>query len=142
MLTHDIFRSGIWRLVAVAMLAMIAGCNQFVYLPKSARQKYFARPHVQFMMAVVEFRESTGGWPSSKFELQHHKENNFRIVNDFQYQMLHFQQKKDGRLFVFFDEYKRELYLDVPGKTDLNRFHGVICFYKIEGKFTWKVKMR
>lgn len=133
---------GVIRLLVLAMLLMTGGCNQFVYLPKSAKQKYFARPHIQFMMAVVEFREDTGGWPGSQYELEHHRPKNPRIINDFQYRNLHFQQKKDGKLFVFFDEYKKELYLDVPGKTDLNRFHGLICFFKTGDKFAWKVKMR
>ena len=94
------------------------------------------------MMAVVEFRESTGGWPFSLYELQYQTEKNKKIIDDFQYRYIYFLPRKNDRLEVFFDDYKKELYLDVEGKTDLNRFSGVINFYKSNGKFVWKVKMR
>ena len=142
MLIYSSIKKVICRLSTFALLLCVSGCSQFVYLPKSAKQKYFARPHIQFMMAVVEFRESTGGWPASQFELENQKAKNWKIIHDFQYRNLHFQQRKGDELFVYFDDYKRELYLDVPGKTDLNTFHGVICFYKNNEKFVWKVKMR
>ena len=127
----------------ISILFCSVGCNHFVYLPKSAKQKYFARPHIQFMMTVVDFRESTGGWPSTVYEFQNQAPKNQKILHDFQYSNIYFKPQGSEKLKVFFDGYKRELYLSPEeGQIDLNRFYGVIHFYKTKGKFVWKVKMR
>ena len=123
------------------LIACLPACNQFTYLPKSAKQKHFARPHIQFMMAVTDFREATGVWPTNQFQLENHTRKNRQVIQDFQYETLYFTLKKDDRLEVFFDNYKKTLYLDIPGKTDLNRLHGKINFYKSGDKLAWKVRM-
>lgn len=128
----------LWILTAI----LFCSCSEFVYLPKSARQKYFARPHVQFMMAVVNFRETTGVWPSAVYQLVSHDEKNRKTIDDFQYERLDFVLRKDDRLVVYFDGYKKRLYLDEDEKIDLNRFRGNIGFYRSQGKFAWKVTMR
>lgn len=120
----------------------LCSCEQYTYLPKSAKQKYFARPHIQFMMAVVSFREATGVWPGSLFELESHEEKNKKIIADFQYNSVDFARKKNDKLSVSFDDYKKQLYLDNEDKIDLNRLQGTIAFYKSDGKFVWKVKMK
>jgi hypothetical protein len=97
---------------------------------------------VQFMMAVVSFRESTGVWPSNLYQLTYQTEKNKKIIDDFQYQSVDFVNKKNGKLVVYFDDYKKVLYLDVENKIDLNRLSGRIFFYESHGKFVWKVKMR
>ncbi|MBC7827761.1 MAG: hypothetical protein H7122_08450 [Chitinophagaceae bacterium] len=132
---------GIYSLYVLSVLTCIYSCNQFVYLPKSAKQKYFARPKVQFMMAVVNFRELRGNWPPSLNELGLYSIENRKIIKDFQYQTADFVIKNNDKLYVYFDNYKKELYLDDPDRTDLNRFHGRIIFYKSKDTFVWKVKM-
>lgn len=124
------------------VVIFFCSCSQFVYLPKSARQKYFARPHIQFMMAVVSFRENTGVWPSAVYQLISQDEKNRKIIDDFQYERLDFISRKNDRLVVHFDGYKKKLYLDEDEKIDLNRFNGNIHFYKSRGKFVWKVTMK
>ena len=123
------------------MLIFFSGCNYFVYLPKTAKQKYFARPRIQFMMAVVTFRENTGVWPGSLYQFTFYSQENKKIVDDFQYHSIYFHQKKNDRLVVSFGDYKKELYLDPGGKIDLNSLGGIITFYSSNGKFVWKVKM-
>lgn len=120
----------------------LCSCEHYTYLPKSAKQKYFARPHIQLMMAVVSFREATGVWPGSLFELESQAEENKKIINDFQYQSVIFSRKQNDKLIVSFDNYKKRLYLDEDDKIDLNRLQGTIAFYKSGGKFVWKVKMK
>lgn len=130
-------------LLILAVIFSFFSCSNFTYIPKSAKQKYFARPHVQFMMSVVDFRETTGVWPSSISQLQLHTAKNKKIIEDFQYQSVYFTTKKDDRLQVTFDNYKKQLYLDEPGKVDLNRLRGNILFSKSrDNKIVWKVKMQ
>lgn len=92
-------------------------------------------------MAIVNFREVRGNWPPSLTELELYSIENRKIINNFQYESVAFVIKNNDRLIVYFDNYKKELYLDVPDKTDLNRFRGKIIFYKSNNKFVWKVKM-
>ncbi len=94
------------------------------------------------MMSVVGFRESTGVWPSSLYQLELHTEKNRQIIENFQYQSLYFTSKKDDRLLVSFDNYKQQLYLDEDDKVDLNRLRGKILFYRSNDKFVWKVTMQ
>lgn len=94
------------------------------------------------MMAVVEFRESTGTWPGNVYQLSYHSIKNKKIIEDFQYESIFFHPGENDRLIVYFDHYKKKLYLDPEELTDLNRFNGKISFYKSNGKFVWKVKMK
>ena len=128
-------------LFLLTILVCFYSCDRYVYLPKSAKQKYFARPKVQFMMAVVNFRELRGNWPPSLTELGLYSIENRKIINNFQYQTVDFVIKTNDKLYVYFDNYKKELYLNDPDRTDLNRFRGRIIFYKSNDKFVWKVKM-
>ena len=81
-------------------------------------------------------------WPSAVYQLISQDEKNKKIIDDFQYERLDFISRKNDRLIVHFDGYKKKLYLDEDEKTDLNRFRGDISFYKSRGKFVWKVTMR
>ena len=124
-------------------IIFFCSCNQFVYRPHSAKQKRLARPHVQFMMAVVKFRENYGVWPPYLTELEAKYPENKKIMENFQYQTVTFEIKDIDRLTVFFYDYKLKPYWpDNNDKTDLNAFNGRINFYKSKGKFVWKVKMR
>lgn len=93
------------------------------------------------MMAVVNFRETTGVWPSAQYQLISHDNRNKKVIDDFQYGRLDFFPRKNDRLIVHFDEYKKKFYLEGDNKTDINRFRGNIVFYKSGEKFAWKVKM-
>ena len=93
------------------------------------------------MMAVVSFREATGVWPTAPYQLISHDDRNKKIIDDFQYALIYFSPRKNDRLIVHFDGYKKKFYLDDDDKTDLNRFRGHIVFYKSGDKFAWKVKM-
>lgn len=126
----------------LSIFVWLCSCEQYTYLPKSAKQKYFARPHIQFMMAVVEFREAAGVWPGSVYQLASQSGKNKKIVDDFQYQSVTFTNKKNDKLSVSFDDYKKQLYLDEEDKIDLNRLRGTIAFFKSDGKFIWKVRMK
>ncbi|MGZ5133610.1 MAG: hypothetical protein ACXWCG_00615 [Flavitalea sp.] len=124
------------------ILIFFSGCGYFIYLPKTAKQKYFARPHIQFMMAVISFRESTGVWPGSVYQFTNHAERNKKIIDAFQYHSIYFHQKKNDKLIVSFGDYKKEFYLSPgDGQIDLNSLGGIITFYNSNGRFVWKVKM-
>lgn len=127
-----------------AILAIIClySCNQFVYLPKSAKQKYFARPHIQFMMAVVNFRELYGLWPPSLTELGSKSKENRKIIDDFQYEFVDFVSRDIDHLTLYFYGYKKKSYYHNDNKIDLNAFQGKIKFFKSNDKFVWKVKMK
>lgn len=134
--------STVSKLSVLSFIFCLCSCSHYTYLPKSAKQKYFARPHIQFMMSVVSFRESTGVWPSSLYQLELHTEKNKQIIEGFQYQSVYFTSKKNDRLLVSFDNYKKQFYLDEDDKVDLNRLRGNILFYKSNDKFVWKVTMQ
>lgn len=93
------------------------------------------------MMAVVNFRETTGVWPSAQYQLISHDDRNKKIIEDFQYAQIDFFTGKNDKLVVHFDGYKKRFYLDDDDRTDLNRFRGNIFFYKSGDKFAWKVRM-
>jgi|GEM_PF-6450830 len=93
-------------------------------------------------MAVVDLRESTGVWPSTLQQLTFHTIKNKTIIEDFQYRLVDFVHKKNDKVIVYFDDYRKKLYLDPEDRTDLNRFRGVIHFYSSKDKFVWKVKMK
>jgi hypothetical protein len=131
-----------YRPATLAIIICFCSCNHFVYLPKSAKQKYFARPHIQFMMAVVNFRESYGIWPPSLSEMALKSKENRKIIDDFQYQSVDFLIKDQDHLIVYFYGYKKKSYYQDDSQIDLNAFQGRIRFFKWNDKFAWKVKMR
>ncbi|HET9279233.1 MAG TPA: hypothetical protein VFN95_13640 [Flavitalea sp.] len=132
----------IYRLWLLPVLVCWCSCSTLTYNPHSAKQKYFARPHVQFMMAVVDFREKYGVWPPSLSEMEIKSVENKKIINDFQYRIVDFRIRDNDNLTAYFYDYKKISYYGDPEKIDLNAFHGRIKFYKSEGKFVWKVKMK
>ena len=125
----------------LALLICFCGCSQFTYRPHSAKQKYFARPHMQFMMAVVDFREKYGVWPPSVSEIVIRVPTSKKIIEDFQYETANFVIKDNDHLTVYFSGYKKKSYYADETKIDLNAFHGRINFFKSQGKFVWKLKM-
>lgn len=131
----------ILKLGIIVSLFCLYGCNYFTYNPHSARQKYFARPHLLFMDAIVEFRELYGVWPTSLTDLSVTSERNKKIISDFQYASADFNSSDSDKLTVHFYNYKKDLYSS-DGKIDLNAFHGFIYFFRSNGKFGWKVKMK
>ena len=130
------------RLYVISILVSFYGCGQFTYTPHSAKEKYFARPHVQFMMTVVNFREKYGVWPPSIGEMELMFPEAKKIIHDFQYQSLDFLIKDKDNLTINFYNYKKTLYYGDPTVVDLNAFQGRIRFYKSDNKFVWKVKMK
>jgi hypothetical protein len=133
---------GIYRLCLLSISISCYSCSQFTYRPHSAKQKYFARPHVQFMMAVVSFRETYQVWPPSLSELALKSPENRKIIEDFQYAVVDFVIKDNDHLTAYFYDYKKKSYYSDNDKIDLNAFHGRIRFYNSNGKFVWKVKMK
>lgn len=132
------------RLVLICFVLCLAGCNNVTYRPHSAKQKYFARPHLLFMDAVVRFREFYGVWPAALNDLSSVSETNRKIINDFQYLSADFESSNQDKLKVKFYNYKKDLAISKnnDNQVDLNAFHGVIYFFKSNGKFVWKVKMK
>jgi hypothetical protein len=127
----------------VLFTSCFSSCNYFTYRPHSAKQKYFARPHVQFMMAVVSFRETRGFWPPSLAELGLYSKENRKVIDDFQYLSVDFKIKNEDKMTAYFSQYKKDAdFNNNDPRIDLNAFSGRIFFYKSGDKFVWKVKMR
>jgi len=132
----------VYRFYVISILVSFYGCGQVTYQPHSAKQKYFAKPHVQFMMTVVNFREKYGVWPPSLGEMELMLPEAKKIIHDFQYQSVDFLIKDGDNLTVRFYNYKKTSYYADPSKIDLNAFQGRIRFYKSDNKFVWKVRMK
>lgn len=130
------------RIWIVFVFICLCSCSQLTYRPHSAKQKYFARPHVQFMMAIAQFRETYGAWPPSLSELALKSPEYQKVIDDFQYQSADFVVKDVDKMTVYFYNYKKQAYYGDNDKIDLNAFHGRINFYKSNGKFVWKMKMK
>ena len=137
-----ILKCGTTCIMISLVLVLLTGCNHFTYRPHTAKQKYFARPQIQYLDLVVRYRESFGFWPASLVILRKTAPANEKIIDNFQYAWVDFKAKDDDRMTMRFAQYKKLPYMANPDKIDLNAFHGKVYFFKANGKFAWKVKMK
>lgn len=135
-------KSGFIGIFLLFLLFASPGCSEVVYRPHSAKQKYFARPHLQFLDLVASYRETHGFWPASLVILKNTSPGNDKIIDDFQYAWVEFKIKSDDKMTMYFSQYKKEPYISNNDKIDLNVFNGRVNFFKSNGKFAWKVKMQ
>ena len=128
--------------VFVCLFAFVA-CNYVTYTPRSKKKILQETPSLLIFDRIVDFRIEQMGWPVSKADFMSKGIKYYEVFNDFPYQETHFKIiDSNNMLFSFYqhindiDNYKR------TNKVDLNSYGGSVRFFKENGKFIWKLKMK
>jgi hypothetical protein len=124
-------------------MLLLAACNNFRFTPRSRTNKLEHRPSIFIYSGIVDFREEFGCWPSSKEDMLSKGKKYADAFNGFKYNYTQFRIiDSNTMVFYFYGHIKDELTRQETGESELNSYHGRVRFYKHDGKFIWKLKMK
>lgn len=79
------------RLILIlALFSACISCNYFTYTPRSANNRYREMPTAQLYEQIVDFRETLGGWPSSRQDFISKNIRYYKALEGFKYNTLVF----------------------------------------------------
>jgi hypothetical protein len=125
------------------IVAPLLSCNNFTYSLHGAKKKYFARPGILFMDAIVNYRTFNHFWPASMLDFSLSSEANRKLAEQFKYEYTDFKVTDSNHLRIRFNSYKKDA--DNPetkDKIDLNSLRGEMRFFNVKDGFGWKLKMK
>lgn len=127
-------------LLCIALIAV--SCNNFTYTPRSKAKRMHERPSVELLSRIVEYRELRHNWPSSVADFTGLGQPFTDAFKGFPYGYTEFKIKDSNTMtFYFSDHIKDRQNYQQTGLTELNNFRGYVRFFKVKGKFTWRLKM-
>jgi hypothetical protein len=122
---------------------ILLSCNNFTVTPHSKKQQLMERPSAFLCDRIVDFRIAEGGWPINKMDFSNKGIKYYEAIKDFPYQTTEFKIKDNTEMtFYFRDNIKDMERYKKNKKIDLNSYNGNIHFWKEDGRFLWKIKMK
>lgn len=99
-------------------------------------------PTAQLYEQIVDFRETLGGWPSSRQDFISKNIRYYKALEGFKYNTLIFKIKDSNNMTFYFSDHIADISKQAKTKkSEINKYGGEVKFFKENGKFLWKVKM-
>ena len=91
-----------------------------------------------FLNKIVDFRNNTGKWPTSKNDLVRHGEEYQKVMETFPYENVDFVIKDNQNMILRYNRYKRKVQ-SFPDEKIIKPTSngGEIKFYKDNNHFSW-----
>jgi hypothetical protein len=136
-------RGVIKNMMGFVVVISFTACNYFTFSLKSKKNKVREQPSLLIYDRIVDFRLEQMSWPISKHDFISKGIKYHEVFKDFPYQQTTFKIiDSNTMIFSFYDHIKDQLELKRTNKIDLNSYAGSVRFYKENGKFLWKVKIK
>lgn len=122
---------------------VMASCNYVTYTPRSKKAMLREQPSMLIFERIVDFRIEQMGWPTSKADMMSKGKKYQEVFNHFPYQETHFRIiDSNNMVFSFYQHRKDVENYKQSRKADLNSYGGTVKFFREDGKFLWKLKMK
>lgn len=126
----------------VIISILIFSCNQFTYTPRSKNKVRQAKPSLNLLQSIVDYRIDQYGWPVSKEDFVNKGKKYHDAFNNFNYKYITFKIVDSNTMTFYFSGHIYDTELnDKTGLTELNAYAGHVKFFKVKDKFGWRVKM-
>ena len=130
-------------LILCSCMLLLSSCDHFTYTPRNRTNIHEERPSVFVYASIVDFREEFGCWPSSKEDIISKGKKYSDAFIGFRYNYTMFKIIDSNNMIFYFSDHIKDAqkYHDTQ-QIELNSYHGSAKFYKHDGKFIWKLKMK
>jgi len=124
-------------------LLAVESCSYVSYTPKSKAKRLQEQPSILIFDRIVDFRIEQRGWPVSRQDFISKGIKYYEVFDGFQYQTTSFNVIDSNTMDFYFRDHIKDIEKEKrTRRTDINSYNGSVHFYKENGKFLYRIKMR